>query len=112
MEEVKEVKEVKSLNEIAYKAAIGRIGLRFMDIKKGEQEHYCYIERDGTLTNLGRLDYSRSDCSDGCGYMHDGGWWVEELKFENTDEERYHIRSHGSGCSGSWGKLPIIKMKK
>ena len=110
MEEVME--EVKSLNEIAYKAAIGRIGLRFMDIKKGEQEHYCYIERDGTLTNLGRLDYSRSDCSDGCGYMHDGGWWVEELKFENTDEERYHIRSHGSGCSGSWGKLPIIKMKK
>jgi hypothetical protein len=106
------MEEVKSLNEIAYKAAIGRIGLRFMDIKKGEQEHYCYIERDGTLTNLGRLDYSRSDCSDGCGYMHDGGWWVEELKFENTDEERYHIRSHGSGCSGSWGKLPIIKMKK
>ena len=109
---MEEVKEVKSLNEIAYKAAIGRIGLRFMDIKKGEQEHYCYIERDGTLTNLGRLDYSRSDCSDGCGYMHDGGWWVEELKFENTDEERYHIRSNGSGCSGSWDKLPIIKMSK
>ena len=97
--------EVKSLNKLAYKAYVNANGLRGWQIKEGKK--YNYMEMDGTLTDLGECVSHNSE-SRFCHY--DGPSWSESIKFENTDEGRYHIYRGGSG-SGDCERLPIIEQK-
>jgi hypothetical protein len=98
--------EVKNLKTLAYKAYVNGYGLHHWEIRK--ENKYYYMETDGTLTDLGECQYHHSDS--GHGYQCDGSWWEQEIKFENTNDKRYHIRRGGSGCGGC-DRLPIIEQK-
>ena len=94
---------VTSLNIIAYSAHVDEYGLNCWSIIVGN--NYCYMETDGSLTDLGKCIYNECD-SKIC--WHDGPSWWEKIKFENASEERYHICRGGSG-TGSGSRLPIIE---
>ena len=94
---------VTSLNNIAYSAHVDEYGLNCWSIIVGK--NYCYMETDGSLTDLGKCIYNECD-SKIC--WHDGTSWWEELQFENTSELQYRFLRGGSGTSNS-NRLPIIE---
>ena len=96
---------VSSLNNVAYKRYIEMCGTYFSDIKEGEK--YYYMEKDGTLTDLGVCLYSKGD-SNMC--WHDGPSWWEELRFENTSEKKYRHYCGGGGTA-NYNRLPFIENK-
>jgi len=91
------------LNKIAYQVYVDKYGLYFDNVKKGNK--YCFMETDGTLTDLGACLVKECD-SKIC--WHDGPSWWEELQFENTSELQYSFLRGGSGTSNS-NRLPIIE---
>jgi len=93
---------ITELKTIAYDTHVANCGMYHHNIKEGNV--YYYIERDGTLTCLGKCVYSHSD-SRRCWY--DGPSWSESLKFENTCEKRYNIY-RGGNCGGGM-RLPIME---
>ena len=96
---------VSSLNNLAYKRYIEMCGTYFSDIKEGGK--YYYMEKDGTLTDLGVCVYSKGD-SKVC--WHDGPSWCEELRFENTSEKKYRHSCGGEGTV-NYNRLPFIENK-
>jgi hypothetical protein len=93
---------ITELKTIAYDSHVSNCGMYHTQIKEGNV--YYYMERDGTLTSLGKCLYSHSHSSM-C--WHDGPYWSESLKFENTSEKRYNI--YRGGSSGGGSRLPIIE---
>lgn len=93
---------IAELKTKAYYSHVSNYGMYHHNIKEGKV--YYYMEKDGTLTSLGKCLYSHS-YSSMC--WHDGPSWSESLEFENISEKRYNIYRGGSGGGGS--RLPITE---